>query len=124
MVRAASGCDSCVVQRYLSHPLLLDGFKFDLRLYVFVASCDPLRIFLFPDGLVRLATELYRAPDSSNIVCYPFVLIDYKLLVHSYIIVYILIYRVSLSLASFSQLQIIFVCDTEINNIVNNYIIL
>lgn len=79
VARAAAGCDSCVVQRYLSRPFLLDGFKFDLRLYVFVASCDPLRIFLFPDGLVRLATEPYRDPDFSNIVCSYFLLSIYFL---------------------------------------------
>lgn len=32
--------------RYISKPLLLDGYKFDLRLYVLVSGCDPLRIFL------------------------------------------------------------------------------
>ena len=35
-----------------SQPLLLDRFKFDLRLYVFITSCDPLRLFLYNDGLV------------------------------------------------------------------------
>ncbi len=33
-------------------PLLLDGFKLDLRVYVLVTSCNPLRIFIYKDGLV------------------------------------------------------------------------
>ena len=34
-------------------PLLLDGFKLDLRVYVLVTACNPLRIFVYKDGLVR-----------------------------------------------------------------------
>ena len=56
------------MQEYIEKPLLLEGFKFDLRVYTLVTSCDPLRIFLFHDGLVRLATEKYSLPHESNIV--------------------------------------------------------
>ncbi|XP_071117316.1 tubulin polyglutamylase TTLL7-like isoform X2 [Haliotis cracherodii] len=57
-----------IVQEYIDKPLLLDGYKFDLRVYVLVTSCDPLRIFLFNDGLVRLGTEKYLPPHDSNII--------------------------------------------------------
>lgn len=57
------------LHRYLHKPYLISGSKFDLRIYVYVTSYDPLRIYLFSDGLVRFASCKYVAvvrchPDS------------------------------------------------------------
>lgn len=50
-----------IVQRYITNPLTVNGYKFDLRIYVVVASYDPLRIYLNDEGLARFATEKYSA---------------------------------------------------------------
>ncbi len=47
------------VQRYIRSPLLIDGLKFDIRVYVLLTSLDPLVVYVYDDGLVRMATERY-----------------------------------------------------------------
>ena len=52
----------------LSQPFIIDGFKFDLRIYVVVTSCDPFRIYVYKDGLARFATVKYHEPTGANVV--------------------------------------------------------
>jgi Tubulin-tyrosine ligase family len=46
-----------LVSEYISNPLLINGKKFDLRIYVAMTSVNPLRFYIYEDGLVRFATE-------------------------------------------------------------------
>ena len=55
-----------LVQRYVKNPLLVEGKKFDLRLYVLVKSFDPIEAYLANEGLARLCTDNYRMPTKEN----------------------------------------------------------
>ena len=49
-----------LVSEYVANPHLINGHKYDLRVYVLVSSFDPLRVYLFKEGLVRFATAKYN----------------------------------------------------------------
>ena len=59
--------ESAVLQEYIARPLLIDGYKFDIRVYVLVLSLQPLRLLLCKEGLVRVCSQLYRLPDKHNV---------------------------------------------------------
>lgn len=60
--------DACVTSLLSTQPFIIDGFKFDLRVYVLVTSCDPLRVFVYNEGLARFATTSYSHPSTDNLV--------------------------------------------------------
>ncbi|XP_019468407.1 probable tubulin polyglutamylase TTLL2 isoform X3 [Meleagris gallopavo] len=56
-----------IVQKYISNPLLISGYKLDLRLYVCVTSFCPLTIYIYEEGLVRFATEKFDLSSLDNV---------------------------------------------------------
>lgn len=55
-----------IAQHYIEKPLVMNGAKFDLRIYVYVSSLDPLKIYIYNDGLARFASVPYCAEHSFN----------------------------------------------------------
>lgn len=52
-----------VVSRYIENPLLIQGLKFDLRVYVLVTGFEPLRAYVYREGLVRFAVSPYSTEE-------------------------------------------------------------
>jgi tetratricopeptide (TPR) repeat protein len=48
-----------VVQRYLDRPYLVDGRKGHARIYGLICSAEPLRAYLYREGIIRFAPERY-----------------------------------------------------------------
>ncbi|CAF1040081.1 unnamed protein product [Adineta steineri] len=56
-----------VIQEYIDRPLLINGLKFDLRIYVLILNIYPLEIYLYDEVLVSFATINYNPPSTENL---------------------------------------------------------
>jgi tetratricopeptide (TPR) repeat protein len=66
-VAAALDRQEVVVQRYIDRPYLIEGRKGHCRIYCLVTSADPLRAYVYSEGIVRIAPEIYDPrPDSGG----------------------------------------------------------
>ncbi|CEM11465.1 unnamed protein product [Vitrella brassicaformis CCMP3155] len=57
-----------IIQRYIAKPLLIESYKWDLRVYVFVPSVHPLQVYLYDEGVVRFSSEPYNIHSNSPFV--------------------------------------------------------
>lgn len=48
-----------MMSHYVNNPYLINGYKFDLRIYVGITSINPLWVYVYEEGLVRFATSKY-----------------------------------------------------------------
>ncbi len=57
---------SMIASRYINNPFLINNKKFDLRIYAFVTSIKPLRIYRFKEGLTRFSTNNYNSDKNDR----------------------------------------------------------
>ena len=57
---------ACIVQRYIDNPLLINGYKWDMRVYVIITSMWPLKVYIYEEGLARFSTEKYNLKTLGN----------------------------------------------------------
>ncbi|XP_014471236.1 PREDICTED: tubulin polyglutamylase ttll6 [Dinoponera quadriceps] len=63
--RNASLTDGIFVQEFVERPYLVDGYKFDIGLYIVVTSVDPLRLYVYKgDVLFRFCPIAYHPFDA------------------------------------------------------------
>ena len=56
---------AAVIQRYIDDPFLLNGHKFHARVYVLVSGFNPIRAYVYREGIARLAPEPYATDDAA-----------------------------------------------------------
>ena len=57
--------DKGIITHYVPNPLLLHGRKFDLRVYIFISSFLPLKIYFNNEGLVRISVNYYNLDEEN-----------------------------------------------------------
>ncbi|WP_434986557.1 PqqD family peptide modification chaperone [Vreelandella zhaodongensis] len=55
-----------LVQEYVANPHTIRGHKYVLRLYMLIASIDPLRVYLYDQGFAKLASDPWDPDDVDN----------------------------------------------------------
>jgi hypothetical protein len=53
-----------LAQQYVMNPMLFHGHKITFRIYVAITSVDPLRIYVYPNGLARICSQEFVASRS------------------------------------------------------------
>ena len=58
--------EPCIISRYVDNPYLINNLKFDIRIYVLITWFEPLKIYVYEEGLTRFASEPYDESNTST----------------------------------------------------------
>ena len=68
------------IQEFITNPLLVDGYKFDIGVYTIITSLDPLRVYIYyGDILFRYCAQKYHPFDPNNVDKYSELIKVYKM---------------------------------------------
>ena len=56
---------SYLISRYIMNPLLINGKKFDFRAYVLVTGMNPLKIYFYKDGYLKISVKNFTLSKES-----------------------------------------------------------
>ena len=56
-----------LLTKYLYNPHLIRWYKYDLRFHGLISTIKPLKLYLYNEGLLRLASEKYNF--SMTVIC-------------------------------------------------------
>ena len=62
--------ENYIITKYLTNPHIIKGVKYDLRFHGLITSVKPLILYLYEEGLARLATEKYDYNNQTNEFAY------------------------------------------------------
>ena len=51
--------ENFLITRYITNVNLINGRKYDLRLYALITGLKPLRIYFYEEGFIRIATQIF-----------------------------------------------------------------
>ena len=66
MKNLASPPRKLLMQKYIENPLLIEGRKFDIRVWVLLDSF--LNVYVFPEGYLRMSGEIFSLADTSKTI--------------------------------------------------------
>lgn len=49
--------NSYIVSNYIDNPHLIAGYKYDFKVFVLVTSINPLKVYIYEDGLVCFCSK-------------------------------------------------------------------
>ncbi|KAL0232018.1 hypothetical protein PCE1_003014 [Barthelona sp. PCE] len=57
-----------IIQEYIRNPWLIQGKKFDFRIYFLVSSVEPMQVYIYREGFARFCCEPYAAETTTDFI--------------------------------------------------------